>query len=491
MHEETLTPFKVHNVRMLPEDDLSPLDRMEELGKDKVAEFLDSKTEGQQRALLHDWRGFLARPSQLPPEDGIGSLDGEDWDIWTMMAGRGYGKTRSGAEAVKEAEEQGYRSFCLIGETLDDVRDIMILGESGLLSLYNHLPRDQRPVLNKSDKQVEWPSGAIAKFYGSYKPDAPRGNNYDMIWADELSSWMYARETWDNAVMGLRKKDAVNPRQPRIMVTTTPKPVPLMVDIIRGREGNVVVTFGSTKANMRNLSDAFIRKVFKRYEGTRTGAQELEGQLLLDMPGGLWRHEDIQEITRTDYEHVHKENVERIVVCVDPAVTTGEEADESGIYVVAASRGGHEGFVLANGSGRLTPNELCHRALSHLDQYNAEAVVVETNNGGDTLPAIFEMIRPGTPVIQVKGTKGTGGKSRRAQPIAAMYEQKRIFHVGSYPTLNSQMLLMTIEGWQGEGSPDHLDAVCWGFHHLFPEFIAAGRPDRREKRNWKKRRKLC
>ena len=410
------------------------------------------------------------------------------WDLWVMMAGRGSGKTRSGAEAVKEAEAMGYSSFCLIGETKDSVQDLMIEGPSGILSLYRHLPRDQRPTYNRSDKKISWPSGAIAKAFTSYKPDGPRGFECDFIWADELSSWMYARDTFDNATFSHRTMDPMNPLRPRIYVSTTPKPVPLMKDIINGKEGNTVITFGSTKANLKNLPQSFIDKVYKRYEGTRTGRQELHGELLLDMPGGLWRHEDIQELTLTEFEATRRHELDRVVVTLDPAVTVGEDADESGLYVVGATKGGSEGFVLENASLKGSPNTCARRAVGLFDKYDAETIVIETNNGGDYLPEVFNQIRPGIPVTQVKGTRGTGGKSRRAQPVAALYEQKRIWHVGSFPILNSQMLLMTVTGWEGEGSPDHLDAVVWGFTHLFPEFVDAGRTSTEENRAKKKRR---
>lgn len=412
---------------------LNPTDREKALS-------LLSDTEAE--ALLYDWRGFLARPDQVMP-DG-------DWDIWLILAGRGWGKTRTGAEAVKE-EVMTSRSgrIGLIAETAADARDVMV---AELLRIF---PRDQMPVYTKSNRCVEFHNGAKAFTYNATEPDQLRGPQHDFLWHDEIAKWRYARETWDQAQFGLRLG-----RHPRQVVTTTPRPIELVKAIFGGDEGKVHVTRGRTMDNRANLASRFLERIEKRYAGTRLGRQELEAEILGDLPGAIWSQRLI-DTYRMDRPH----NLGRTVVAVDPAVTSNEDSDEHGI-IVAGVNDEQTGFVLDDASLQGTPLQWAEQVIAKAREYQADGVVVEVNQGGDMVAHTLRSIAPNLNIIEVRASKG---KHVRAEPIAALYEQGRIRHVGQFPTLETQMTQMTTEGYQGEGSPDRVDALVWAFSELFPD----------------------
>ncbi len=424
----------------------SPAEQLAALSVAQQNEFLGSLTEADAESLLNDWRGFMARPNQIAP-DG-------DWDIWLVMAGRGFGKTRIGAEWVREQVAAGARRIALVGETAADTRDVMVEGESGLLSIY---PYSERPLYEPSKRQVTFANGAIAKLYNATEPDQLRGPQHDCAWLDELAKWRYARETWDQLQFTLRLGD-----HPRQIVTTTPRPIELVKAIVAGQEGRVHVTKGRTLDNISNLAKPFLEKIQTRYEGTRLGRQELDGEILGDLPGAIWRQSVIDLYRSSKIPG----QLQRIVVAVDPAVTNTEDSDEHG--VVVAGIDGTTGYVLEDSTCTGGPQDWAQRAVAMHDKYAADGVVVEVNQGGDMVAHTLRTVRPSLNIIEVRATRG---KHVRAEPIAALYEQGRVHHVGSWPELETQMCMMTNAGYEGENSPDRVDALVWAMTELFPEMI--------------------
>lgn len=424
----------------------SPAERLAALPEATRKEFVGSLSETQCAELLHDWRGFLARPNQIAPEG--------DWDIWMILAGRGFGKTRSGAEWVREQVKAGSRRIALVAETQKDLEEVMIEGDSGLLSIF---PPNEKPEYRKKPVRLTFKNGAIALGYNATQPDQLRGPQFDAAWCDELAKWRYARETWDQLQFGLRLGD-----HPRQIVTTTPRPIELIKAIVAGSEGEAHVTRGRTLDNKSNLAATFLTKIENRYAGTRLGRQELEGEILGDLPGALWRLGDIDLFRRTEAP----ENISRIVVAVDPAVTNTDQSDEHGVIVAGIE--GQTGSVLEDGSVRGSPLQWARRAIALHDKYAADGIVVEVNQGGDMVAQTLRSVRSDLNIIEVRATRG---KHVRAEPIAALYEQGRVHHVGSFPELENQMTMMTSAGYEGENSPDRLDALVWALTELFPEMI--------------------
>lgn len=422
----------------------SVAERLASLTPDERARALAALSDQEAEALLYDWRGFLARPDQVMPEG--------DWDIWLCLAGRGWGKTRTGAEAVKE-EVDASRSgrIGLIAETAADARDVMV---AELLRIF---PADKRPVYTKSNRCVEFHNGAKAFTYNAVEPDQLRGPQHDFIWHDELAKWKYARETWDQAQFGLRLG-----RHPRQIVTTTPRPIELVKAIMGGQEGKVHVTRGSTMDNRANLAAGFISRIQQRYAGTRLGRQELNAEILSDLPGALWSQSTIDA-----YRVDHAPEIGRTVVALDPAVTNTEDADEHGL-IVAGMGPDQSAYVLEDASLKGGPADWARKAVAKYHEYNADGIVVEVNQGGDMVAHTIKAVAPNVNVIEVRATKG---KHVRAEPVAALYEQGRVRHVGQFPELENQLTQFTNEGYQGERSPDRADALVWACTELFPDMV--------------------
>ncbi|PCJ24144.1 MAG: ATP-binding protein [SAR86 cluster bacterium] len=424
----------------------SQAEKLADRPKSEQDAFIASLSLDECEALIYDWRGFNARPNQIAP--------GGDWDIWLALAGRGFGKTRMGAEWVKEQVEAGCMRIALIAETQKDLEKVMIEGDSGLLSLY---PESQRPKYTKKPVEIKWANGAIASGYNATEPNQLRGPQFDAAWGDEIAKWRYARETWDQLQFGLRLGN-----DPRVFLSTTPRPIQLLKDIIAGQEGEVTVTHGKTTDNRSNLSSKFMKKILKRYEGTRLGRQELDAELLGDIPNALWSLTNI-DLYRTPNKPEH---FDRIVVAVDPAVTNTERSDAHGI--VACGQVGQEGYVLADDSTKGTPEEWARAAISCYDKCQADCIVVEVNQGGDMVASTIKTIRQNIPIREVRASRG---KHVRAEPISSLYQQGRVHHVGAFIELETEMTMMTSAGYTGEGSPDRLDALVWGMTELFPSMI--------------------
>jgi len=343
--------------------------------------------------LRYRWRVW-ARDNQLAPSG--------DWLIWLIIAGRGFGKTRSAAEYIRqEVESNRTRYIALVAKTPADARDIMIEGESGILSIS---PSNFKPLYEPSKRRITWPNGTKALIYSSQEPDQLRGPQFDLAWGDEIRTWYYPQETWDNLMFGLRIG-----QHPRVVATTTPMPIGLIKKLLKSPD--VVVTRGTTYENKANLAPSFYSQIISRYEGTRLGRQEINAELLEDVPGALWSTENIIIKPAPD--------LIRIVVAIDPAVTSSEGADETGIMVVGT---GVDSFyyVLADRSARLSPDGWARRAIQAYIDFKADRIIGEVNNGGEMIEFTLRTIDRNIPYKAVHASRG---KQVRAEPIAALYEQ--------------------------------------------------------------------
>lgn len=398
---------------------------------------------------LRRWRTW-GRDDQLAPES--------NWAIWVMQAGRGSGKTRAGAEWVLEQVRTGtVGRIHLVGRTLADVRDVMVEGPSGILTCARD---DERPTYQPSLRKLTWPNGAEAITFGSQRAAALRGPQADCAWCDELASWHDAPlgsqqdSTWSNLLLGLRRG-----RRPRCVVTTTPKPVRLYRDLL-GLRG-VVVTDARTEHNLAFLAPGFQESVIALYADTRLGRQEVGGELIDDVPGALWR-QDLIEPYRVPAERCPRDFAQ-VVVALDPAVTTGPDSAETGIIVAARGQEG-DWYVLRDASGQYSPLGWARTALTLYQEYQADAIVGEVNHGGDLVEANLRSVSPYAPFRPVTASRG---KATRAQPIASLYEQGRVHHVGVFPQLEDQLTCWVPDA--GMPSPDRLDALVWALTELQPE----------------------
>jgi phage terminase large subunit-like protein len=419
-------------------------ERLAALPANERTEALALLSPAQAEALLHDWRGFLARPDQVAPEG--------EWDIWLALAGRGWGKTEVGARWVKERVDQGARTIALVAETSKDLEEVIAARIEAVHK------RSEAPKITFRPLRVKWPSGAVAYGYNGTEPGQLRGPEFDTAWIDELAKYRYARETWDMLQFAMRGT-ALEPKQ---VVTTTPRPIELIKAIVAGTEGKVHVTRGATADNRANLAASFMERIQARYAGTRLGRQELNAEILGDLPGAIWA-----QATLDAYRAREAPKMGRIVVSVDPAVTNTEDSDEHGI-IVAGKADDQRGVLLEDASMRGTPLEWAKRAVSLSRSWGADGIVVEVNQGGDMVAHTIRTVDPNVNIIEVRASRG---KHVRAEPIAALYEQGRIVHVGSFPELENQMTQFTTQGYQGDGSPDRVDALVWAFTELFPDMV--------------------
>jgi phage terminase large subunit-like protein len=386
--------------------------------------------------LEHDWT-FWARHSQLPPEG--------DWTTWLILGGRGAGKTRAGAEWVRSEVRTGRAGrVALVGETYADARDVMVEGTSGLCAIG---ALEERPKYEATRRRLLWPNGAIATVFSASDPEGLRGPQFDAAWSDEAGKWADGQAAWDMLQFGLRLGD-----RPRQVVTTTPRAVPLVKRLLA--DENIRVSRSTTYDNRANLADAFFSTIIKTYEGTRLGRQELNGDLLDDDPDALWARAAIEQ-----FRQMQAPALNRIVVAVDPPATSGENADECGIVVAGASEVG-DYYVLADKSrGRAKPAVWAACVARAFEQFDADRVVAEVNQGGEMVTSVLQQVAPQLPIRQVRATRG---KWIRAEPVAALYEQGRVHHVGTFATLEDQMC-----NFSGSGkSPDRLDALVWAITDL-------------------------
>ena len=432
-------------------------------GLDVQTDFLDSLEPGELLALPYLFE-FWAMPHQLPPEG--------DWRAWAIMGGRGAGKTRAGAEWVR-AQVEGSRPtdagrcrrIALVGETMAQVREVMVFGESGILACS---PPDRRPIWEATRQRLIWPNGAIAQVFSAHDPESLRGPQFDGAWVDELAKWKKARETWDMLQFGLRLGEA-----PQVCITTTPRNIGVLKEILDAP--TTVVTSAATEANRAFLADSFLQEVQARYAGTRLGRQELEGELLEDVEGALWTSGTLEAL-RLDAAPA----MDRIVVAVDPPVTGKSTSDECGIVVVGACTQGPvqdwRAYVLADASmSAASPMAWASAAVRAMETWGADRLVAEVNQGGDL---VAEVLRQVDPMVPIKTVHASRGKSARAEPVAALYEQGRVHHLRNLGALEDQMCAMSARGYEGKGSPDRVDALVWALHDLMIEPAATWRRPR-------------
>lgn len=416
--------------------------------------------------LKYSW-DFWARPNQLEPEFGNG---GGLWSTWLILAGRGFGKTRTGAETISKwvrgstplGKGQCSR-IALVAETGADARDVMVLGESGLCNVGHP---DFRPTYHPSKRLVEWPNGAQAWLYNAVEPDQLRGPQHDAAWCDEMAKWRYMQDTWDQLQFGLRLGD-----HPKTLVTTTPRPLPLIRKLIK--DPNVAVTRGATWDNAANMPDSFIREIEDKYAGTRLGRQELEGEILDDIPGALWNREMIDNHRIREVPN----DLQRVIVAVDPAASNEEGSDENGIVVVGLARdndGYARGYVLEDASLKGSPEAWASKAVNLYRKWSADKIVAEKNQGGLMVESVLKAADRSVPVTLVHASRG---KHVRAEPISALYEQGRVHHVGRFDKLEDQMCLFSIDNLRSPamGSPDRVDALVWGLTELFDKITGRRR----------------
>lgn len=417
---------------------------MEALPDDEL-ELLAWNTRDNADSRLRGWWAG-AREDQLPPVHRA-------WTYWFVIAGRGFGKTRMGAEYIRSQADAGLAGrIGLIGKDPGEVRDVMIEGESGILACsptrsYPNAHRKFRPRYEPSKKRVTWPNGVVASVYSSEQFDELRGPQHHLVWSDEPAKYRYLAQTIDNMLFGLRL--GVNPRA---VFTTTPRPIPALRTLMA--DPLAVVTHGTTYDNLANLSPAY-QSIIRKYEGTRLGRQELLAEMLLDVPGALWSSTLIGE-----HRVLNHPDLARVVVGVDP--TASEEGAETGIIVVGRAQRSDHGFVLADRTTQGKPKVWARAVIDAYREYGADCIIAEVNNGGDMVEAVLHAVDPTVNVLKVHASRG---KITRAEPISALYERGLIHHVGMFPELEDQMT--TYEPLTAKVSPDRMDALVWACTELY------------------------
>ena len=384
---------------------------------------------------MHSWE-WWGRPSQhLPQKPG--------WHTWLLMAGRGYGKTRTGAESVRRlVERHGYHRLALIAADIKDVRDIMVEGESGILSIS---PPWFRPKWNSSISKLTWPNGAVAYGYSAEDWEALRGPQFDAAWGDEFGKWRYADKAYDQLQFCMRLG-----KRPIQIFTTTPRPTEILKKVLKMK--GTFLTHGRTAENLINLSEAYSETVIARYAGTRLGRQELDAELLDDNPDALWSSRLIDRHRVPDVLGVE---LGRTVIGVDPPATTSGRAG----IIAGGLDGRNHAYILEDGSvANRKPNEWASAAVSLFHKYEADCIVVEINQGGDMVAAVIRGVDPTIPIRQVRAFKG---KWLRAEPVAALYERGIVHHVGVLADVEDQMIQLTPENLAAGKSPDNLDALVY------------------------------
>lgn len=416
-----------------------------ELPEAKRNALLRDFTAEQIEALEYDWT-FWGRPEQQEPS--------ESHKVWLILAGRGWGKTRTGAETVRQWTEEVPRIAC-VAPTSADARDVMVEGESGLLNIG---PPAERPEWQPSKNKLTYPNGSVVHFYPATEPDRLRGPQYHRAWCDELAAWPHLDEpynAWTQLNLGLRLGNS-----PRIVVTTTPRPIKLVRHL--ANEPSTIITRGSTYDNAANLAQEFISTIEEQFHGTRVGRQEIYAEILDDVPGALWPRW-LLERQRYDAREqgAAPKHFVRVVLGVDPATTNDEGSDETGIVVVAKDPSG-QAFVLADASMHGSPDEWASAVVRAAKAFDVDRVVGEVNNGGDLIERNIKTVDPNIPYKSVRASRG---KIKRAEPVAALYEQRRVWHLGMFPELEDQMSRFTPDG-EFDESPDHADALVWALTEL-------------------------
>lgn len=435
------------------------LEELQELHQ-KLLHLRDAKLQQEQDQYSTRIYFPTARPKQLPPDHpdhhlpdkngykcGCGGGD-QQWLIWLFCGGRGTGKSATGSQwVIHQALTTPNSEWAIMAPTFRDTRKVCIEGSTGILAALNP---GELVQYRRNELQLLLANGSVIYGYSGDQPDRIRGANLWGAWVDELSSFRYP-EVWHEGLMPALRKGT----WPRVLVTTTPKPTALIKELVLRDDGSVHLTKGSTWENAENLSAAALTELRAQYEGTRLGRQELEGELLLDLDGALWKREDID---RARLKHDQVPDLTRVVVALDPAMTSSKDSDESGIIVAGESRG--EAYVLADFSMKGTPLTVMRRVVGAYREFAADAVVFEINQGYDYLRQVLAGVDPDVPYRKVAATRG---KLLRAEPVASLYEQHRIHHIGVFPELEDQMVSWIPDTGR---SPDRVDALVYAIADL-------------------------
>ncbi|PKP87002.1 MAG: ATP-binding protein [Alphaproteobacteria bacterium HGW-Alphaproteobacteria-17] len=400
--------------------------------------------------LLTDW-AWWRRADQCPPAG--------DWHVWLLLAGRGFGKTRTGTEWVRAfAEATPGARIALVAASLHEARQVMVEGESGLLAI---APEARRPDYESSLRRLTWPNGAVATLYSAAEPDSLRGPEHQAAWCDEIAKWPQGEAAWDNLMLTMRIG-----KQPQVVATTTPRGVPLVRRLMK--EKGVAVTRGTTASNRLNLSPRWQATMAAIYGGTRLGRQELDGELLEDVEGALWTRALIERC-RVDADAVGKPV--RVVIGVDPPASA--QGDACGIVVAALLRDGRLAVIEDASVKRAAPGVWAQAVAAAAARWGAERVVAESNMGGDM---VAETLAQADSTLPVRAVHASVGKARRAEPVALAYERGRVVHAGAFAELEDQLCGLQIGGgYAGPGrSPDRADACVWALAALL-EGVRMGR----------------
>jgi phage terminase large subunit-like protein len=404
--------------------------------------------------LQYDFRS-LARPNQLPPPG--------DWAIWLLLAGRRFGKTFAGAQWVRANVESGLaRRIALVAPTAADCRDVVVS------AILENSPPSNRPLWQPSLRSLAWPNGAQALAFSAEEPERIRGYGFEIAWCDELCAWgRNADATWDQLQFTMSRG-----RRPRVCVSTTPKTIPLLQKLLK--RDDIVVTRGRTQDNAANLSKQFIESITARYAGMRLGRQELDAEVLLDVENALWTRDMIDQARKPHFVPA----MERIVVAVDPSGTGGAGDGGDAVGIIVAGKGTDDGraYVLADRTIKASPESWGRRAVAAYHEFSADRIVAERNFGGAMVEHVLRTVDRNIPYKEVSASRG---KAQRAEPVAALYEQGKVTHIGDLTALEDQMVAMTSQGYQGDGSPDRVDALVWALTELMvnsarPQFIFGG-----------------
>jgi len=438
------------------------------LPDETVKNALSQLSSEQLEELKYDWN-FWARPDQLEPSG--------DWNNWFICAGRGYGKTRAGVEWVRQQVKSGKKRIAAIASTNSDILRVMIKGESGFLNVCHKGDKNHRgkvigyPHWSPTKRTLSWHKDgdhsnreiAIVEFFSSEEPERLRGPQYECAWADELAAWNNAEDTWDMAQFGLRLG-----KHPRVCITTTPKSTPLVRRLMKDPKTHV--TTGSTFDNADNLAGSFVQTIREQYEGTRLGRQELYAEVLTENEGALWTADmiDACQVSRDEVPELVRK-----VVSVDPAVSSNVESDSTGIVVAGIDING-KAYVLGDYTFKASPETWANKVADLYHSWECSRIVYESNQGKDLIPSLFKTVDENLPL---KGVHASSAKIARAEPVSALYEQGKVFHVrnpedsdASLTDLEEQM--RTYEPMGKHKSPDRYDAMVWALTELMLKGIS-------------------
>lgn len=435
----------------------------------KVSEALSKLSKKQLEELLHDYK-FWARDAQLQPP-------GKWWNIWFINAGRGFGKTWTGVQWVRDLVKKGKKRIAAVAATNSDIERVMVKGDSGFLNLcskhdktYNGVELGM-PEWSPTKRTLTWANGAKVEFYSAQEPERLRGPQFEAAWCDELAAWMYDEDTWDMLQFCLRLG-----KHPRICITTTPKPTKLVRDILKGsedqydtdgvlvRKKTVVVTSGSTYENADNLASTYLKAVEEQYEGTRLGRQELYAEVLMESEGALWTADMIDncQVSRDEVPELIRK-----VVSIDPAVTANVESDMTGIVVAGIDINGIV-YILGDYTFKGLPEAWAKKAIDLYHDFGCSRIVYESNQGKALIPTVMRVIDPEIPL---KGVHASDAKIARAEPVSSLYERNKVKHVRNPENPDSKLnelevQMTTFEPLGKHKSPDRYDAMVWAVTEL-------------------------